>query len=107
MNPAEIMNFSYLDKIPTHGSRGSARDNSGYNHTKKNASGRHLNGYTSQNGVVDNYDCINELLDEGLEHAAGSRRRERVSIGEEVDRRRVFPTDNGHAYKHRSHTLHQ
>ncbi len=116
MNPEEIMKFSYLGN-----QTGNHRDNTDHryhNGPRKSESGRRLNGYHSHNGIgygghnsqggtIDNFDCINELLDEGLENSNTTKRRERVSIGGEVDRRRVFPSESNGSqyYKNRSYTL--
>ena len=120
MNPSDIMNFNYLGNgvYPTHNSSSNnhVNTNSYYNYNnnikRPESSGRRLNGYSNVHvphngtaGTIDNFDCINELLEEGLEHNGGYRR-ERVSIGGEVDRRRVFPAENtSQNFITRSYTL--
>ena len=115
MNPSDIMNFNYLGgngpNYPNHNSTSNnhTNNNNGYHYKRVESGGRRLNGYSNNhnNGAIDNFDCINELLDEGLEYSSNVRRKERVSIGGEVDRRRVFPAESSsHNYSRtRSNTL--
>lgn len=117
MNPADIMNFNHLGGGDGHGHTHS-RNHTHQNHHSGSSSrksldlGRRTNGYHNNHhhshhnhhngGLSDNFDCINELLEEGLDKSSNVHRRERVSIGAEVDRRKVFPADN---YRNRSYTL--
>ena len=103
MDPSAIMEFS-------------SSLNNGHivhnNHIKRHngVSGRRgHNHYHGHNGEIDNFDCISELLEEGLESVSHSRKKG-STVGDKMDGeggRRVpmFPTNNYSHYSYRSQTM--
>ena len=114
VDASEIMNFTSLDGRHAQSQNHTQNHTQNHNATHYQSSGSRKysstsptsNGYIAQNGLVDNFDCINELLDEGLE-SSNSQRRERTATGRETDRRRVFPSRENYnpGYTNRSYTL--
>ena len=103
MDPSELMNFS------SSLSNGHIVHNN-YIKRHNGVSGRRgHNHYHGHNGEIDNFDCINELLEEGLESVSHSKKKG-STVGDKTDGeqgRRVpmFPTNNYSHYSYRSQTM--